>query len=74
VITRVLDVQADTTQSEWSVATDRGAARFVVTQEENIRALGDSRLLIIDKQGVRYLVPALEQLDRHSQRLLSRFA
>jgi hypothetical protein len=74
VIERVLSVAADTTQSAWSVETDRGPAEFVVGQEGDVRAINDDRFLVIDKQGVRYLIRSLSKLDRNSQKLMGRFA
>lgn len=74
VIERVVAISADTTHSSWHVQTDRGPAQFVVDQESDVRPISDDRFLVIDKQGVRYLIRALSALDRQSQRLVSRFA
>jgi ATP-binding cassette, subfamily B, bacterial len=74
VIERVDSIAADTTQSSWSVQTDRGPAQFIVSQEGDVRPISDDRFLVVDKQGVRYLIRALSGLDRQSQRLVSRFA
>jgi hypothetical protein len=74
VIERVNSIAADTTHASWSVETDRGPAQFTVSQEGDVRALSDDRFLIIDKRGVRYLIRALSELDRQSQRLVGRYA
>jgi len=55
------------------VKTDRGPTSFVLKNEEAIRRLSSSRLLIADAQGVQYLVPDLHALDRASRKLIDRF-
>jgi hypothetical protein len=62
------------TQSTWRVQTDRGARDFVVEQEDQIRRLADGRHLITDRDGMRYLLPPLEELDAHSRRMFSPFS
>lgn len=51
----------------FSVDTDRGPREFSVRHpHENLRELGDRRMLIIDIDGCRYEIPDLEKLDRKS--------
>ncbi|MFN7278443.1 MAG: DUF1854 domain-containing protein, partial [Betaproteobacteria bacterium] len=57
----------------WTVDTDRGETRFVLAAAEDIRRLGQGRLLVSDAAGVQYLVRRLDSLDRTSRRLLERF-
>ena len=73
VVRRLLGVSSFSTPSTWSVDTDRGATRFVLKGEEDIRRIGRARLLIADAQSLQFLVPDLTALDRHSKRLLERF-
>ncbi len=73
MVRRLLGVSSFSTPSTWSVDTDRGATRFVLKGEEDIRRIGRARLLIADAQGLQFLVPDLTALDRHSKRLLERF-
>jgi ATP-binding cassette, subfamily B, bacterial len=73
-VTRILRVAHEATWSEWHVETDRGPRTFVVEQEDYIRRLEDGRHLITDSFGMRFLIPALEQLDAHSRRCLGRYA
>lgn len=72
-IRRLLSVGSFSTPSTWSVDTDRGATRFVLRGEEDIRRVGRSTLLIADSHGLQFLVRDLTALDRHSRRLLERF-
>jgi Domain of unknown function (DUF1854) len=72
-IRRLLGVSSFSTPSTWSVDTDRGATRFVLKGEEDIRRVGRSSLLIADSQGLQFRVSDLLALDRHSRRLLERF-
>jgi ATP-binding cassette subfamily B protein len=73
-ITRIERVVHEATWSEWHVATDRGPRTFVVEQEDHIRRLEDGRHVITDSYGMRFLVPAPDDLDAHSRRCLGRYA
>ncbi|HWA98023.1 MAG TPA: DUF1854 domain-containing protein [Pirellulales bacterium] len=73
VIVRIERVSSGSDPSEWHVTTDRGATRFLVKSEEDIRRLGPSRVLIIDDHGVRYSIPDVGRLDAASRRLLERY-
>ncbi len=73
VIRRILKVSAPVEPSEWEVETDRGTTRFVLNSEDDVRPLGDSRALIHDARGIRYLIPDLRRLDATSRRLLERY-
>ncbi len=72
-IRRLQAVSTFSTPSTWTVDTDRGATRFVLKGEEDIRRVGRSMLLIADSQGLQFVVRDLTALDRHSRRLLERF-
>jgi Domain of unknown function (DUF1854) len=72
-ILRVLSVSAAVEPSEWEVETDRGLARFSLQSEDDVHALSESRALITDAHGVRYLIPDIRQLDAGSRRWLERF-
>ena len=73
VVRRLLGVSSFSTPSTWSVDTDRGATRFVLKGEEDIRRIGRATLLIADHQGLQFRVSDFLALDRHSKRLLERF-
>lgn len=72
-ILRLHAVSTFSTPSTWHVDTDRGATRFVLKAEEDIRRLGEHALLVTDSDGVGYRVRDRFALDRHSRRLLERF-
>lgn len=72
-IQRILSVSTFATPSHWEVETDRGPASLQLKSEEDIRRLGQGRLLILDSHGLAFEVPDQFALDRHSKRLLNRF-
>lgn len=59
--------------SQWTVQTDRGETQFILKTEEDIRRLGEGRLLIASSHGIQFLVPDRFALDRASKRMLERF-
>lgn len=70
---RLVAVSTFSTPSEWTVETDRGTTRFILKSEEDIRRLGEGRLLIAGGHGIHFRVPNRFALDRHSRKLLDRF-
>jgi hypothetical protein len=72
-ILRISAVTTYATPSTWSVDTDRGPAQLVLKAEEDIRRLGQGRLLILDSRGIQFVVPDQFALDRGSRRILNRF-
>jgi hypothetical protein len=72
-IQRLIRVSSFATPSTWTVATDRGEARFVLKGEEDIRRLPGGILLIADAHGIQFMIRNLSELDRHSRKLLDRF-
>ena len=69
----ILEVSTFSTPSQWTVDTERGAARFILKSEEDIRRLGEGRLLITSSHGLQFIVPDRFALDRASKRILERF-
>ena len=72
-IRRLKAVSTFSTPSVWTVETDRGETRFILKTEEDIRRLGEGRLLIASSHGLQLLVPDRFALDRPSKRILERF-
>ncbi len=70
---RLKSVSSFSTPSTWEVDTDRGATRFVLKGEEDIRRLPAGRLMITSGQGLHFSVRDITALDRGSRRLLERF-
>jgi hypothetical protein len=73
VISRITEVSTFSTPSTWHVDTDRGHTTFVLKTEDDIRRLGNGRLLIASGQGMSFAVRNVTDLDRHSKKLLERF-
>lgn len=72
-IRKLASVSTFATPSVWQVETDRGATRFTLRGEEDIRRLSPQTLLIADSHGIFYLVRDILSLDKHSRKLLDRF-
>jgi hypothetical protein len=72
-IVRILSVPADSEPTEWEVETDRGPTHFVLNSGDDVRRLSAHRALVIDAQGIRYLIDDSRQLDAASRRILERY-
>ncbi|MES2423199.1 MAG: DUF1854 domain-containing protein [Pseudomonadota bacterium] len=72
-IQQIFAVSTFSTPSLWEVQTDRGATRFTLKGEEDIRRLASPRLLITTEHGMQFLVRDMYALDRSSRKLLERF-
>ncbi|MFO0958415.1 MAG: DUF1854 domain-containing protein [Isosphaeraceae bacterium] len=70
VISRIRKVHGESHPTEWDVRTDRGAVKFTVNSDDDIRHMGPNRALIVDSQGVRYLIDDIAGLDAASKRIL----
>lgn len=73
VIQSIHSVSSFACPSTWSVSTDRGETHLVLKGEEDIRRLGDKKLLIADTHGIQYLINDQSALDRTSRKILDRF-
>ncbi|MDR0458439.1 MAG: DUF1854 domain-containing protein [Burkholderiaceae bacterium] len=73
VIQCLLSVSSFSTPSAWDVETDRGRTQLTLKGEEDIRRLSANVMLIADAQGVQYLIRDVQDMDRHSRKLLDRF-
>jgi len=73
VISRVHRVSNTTTGLEVDVDTDRGRTTVILDADEHIRRVSDTRVVLTDRAGVRYLIPDLRQLDQQSRHRLERF-
>lgn len=72
-IQRIIKISAAVEPSEWEVETDRGATRFQINSEHDVRALDAERALVTDANGIRYLIANVAGLDAASRRLLERY-
>lgn len=73
VIERIERVSGEGTPSDWEVTTDRGPTRFTLDNEEDLRALSPTRILITDARKLRYQIPDIHRLDSASRRMLERY-
>jgi len=72
-VQRIKKVSTFSTPSQWTVETERGETQFILRTEEDIRRLGEGRLLIASSHGLQFLVTDRFALDRASKRILERF-
>lgn len=72
-IQRIIHVSSFATPSTWQLMTNRGEATLTLKSEDHIRRLTHTSLLISDSHGIDFLIPEIEQLDKHSRKLLDRF-
>ncbi|HUT33795.1 MAG TPA: DUF1854 domain-containing protein [Planctomycetota bacterium] len=70
-ITRILACRPRADLVEWTVETDRGQQKFLTRDlREQIKEHLPTRLSIVDVEGNRYDIPALDALDPESRRRL----
>ena len=72
-IHRIMLVSSFATPSTWQLMTNRGETTLTLKSEDHIRRLTQTSLLISDSHGIDFLIPEIEQLDKHSRKLLDRF-
>ena len=72
-IQRILYVSSIMEPCDWEVITDRGPTRFVLKSEDDVRRLGPYSGIIIDAQGVRYLIRDSRKLDLYGRRALAQY-
>jgi hypothetical protein len=72
-IQRIRSVSGSSEPCEWQVETDRGATRFMLKSEDDVRRIGPHRALVIDADGVRYLVADTRRLDAFGRRTLEKY-
>jgi hypothetical protein len=72
-IRRIVKVSGRIEPCAWDIETDRGPRTFVLNAYEDVHRLANHRALIVDAEGVRYLVPDIRALDPVSRRHLERY-
>jgi len=73
VIERIVRVSGEISPSDWDVETDRGVTRFTLDNEDDVRRISPTRVLITDARKLRYQIPDIRTLDAASRRTLERF-
>ena len=72
-IARVRSVKEEFGTSTWEVDTDKGPRKFIVQNlRDSVQDLSPTRLLMTDKDGVRYEFPDTATLDPKSKFILSK--
>jgi hypothetical protein len=72
-IQRIIHVSSFATPSTWQLKTNRGDCELTLKAEDHIRRLTHNSLLITDGHGINFLIGNIDQLDKHSRKLLDRF-
>lgn len=72
-IQRIIVASAQNDPAVWEIETDRGRVEITIQNETDVRRTGPHEALIVDRHGIRFLVPDRRQLDRYSRRVLERF-
>jgi hypothetical protein len=72
-ILRILYVSSIIEPCDWEVLTDRGPTRFVLKSEDDVRRMGPYTGIVIDAQGVRYLIRDTRKLDVYGRRALEQY-
>lgn len=72
-VRRILSMPVDSEPTEWHVETDRGTTTFQLNSTDDVRRLGEHRVLVVDARGIRYLFEDTRLLDPLSQRVLERY-
>lgn len=72
-IKRINQVSSFATPSIWNVETDRGHTQLTLKGEDQIWRITQNSVLMIDSQGVNFIIRDLAKLDKHSRKLLDRF-
>lgn len=73
VVRRIVRMAAFSEPSQWIVETDRGETQFLLGNEEDVHRIDAKRAMIVDTNGVRYLIADISALDAHSRRILERY-
>ena len=73
IITRIYSVERAFPGSDWHVETDRGERRLKLRFQRESRSIGGGRILLVDVEGMKYLVRNHRHLDAQSRQLLEEF-
>jgi hypothetical protein len=73
VIQRIVYVSSIMEPCDWEVVTDRGPTRFVLQSEDDVRRIGPHTGIIVDAQGVRYLIRDTRKLDSYGRRAVEQY-
>ncbi len=67
-IQAIVDINIHLGDYYWSVVTDRGPCKFLLSSPAmNIRWLSDQRLVLTDSEGIKYELDNIQALDQASR-------
>ncbi|WP_240041053.1 DUF1854 domain-containing protein [Paenibacillus ginsengarvi] len=70
-IIRVVKIREEFGYSYWETETTAGVCRFTVRSGgSNVKLIGDNRLLVLDVDGNRFVIPDLEQISDKEYRMV----
>ena len=72
VVRKILSVSMSD-PAEWVLETDRGQTSVLLHSNEDVRRVGPTSALLIDRNGIRYWIPDTPALDLGSRRFLERY-
>jgi hypothetical protein len=55
------------------VEIDRGPTKFLVNSADDVRRIGPDRAIVVDLQGIRYLIASMRSLNSTSRRILEHY-
>ncbi|HTN04397.1 MAG TPA: DUF1854 domain-containing protein [Planctomycetaceae bacterium] len=73
VIQEIQSTSAPVPPCQWTIDTDRGPTRIQLDSDDDLRRLTPERILVVDTNGLRYLIPSIQNLNPHSRTILRRY-
>jgi hypothetical protein len=73
IVTRIYNVERSFPGYDWHVETDRGERRLKLRFQRESRSIGEGRVLLVDVEGMKYLIRNSRRLDERSQRFIEEF-
>jgi hypothetical protein len=74
VIQSIESISGHAPRRRWTAVTDRGRVEFQVEGDDSLRRLGPHRLLVTDRDGLRYLIEDTQALPPKIRRKLQALA
>jgi hypothetical protein len=72
-VTRIHRIAQATKGLRVELETDRGPTSILLDDDEHIRRISPTCVVLMDTNGIRFLIPDTTALDRHSRTCLDRF-
>jgi hypothetical protein len=72
-VTRIHRISQATKGLAVRLETDRGPTSILLDDDEHIRRISPTCVVLMDTNGIRFLIPDTTALDRHSRQCLDRY-